>query len=86
MMPYRFALFNCWSPEIEAGPDFDIGAVPQFTELLKQSGACASNGFILDSYDVVDKQEYPTPAQEDEYDAIIISGTRKWLFFVMVRL
>lgn len=48
-----------------------------FIEFLRSSHPSyrkGSSSFILDSYDVVDAQEYPN-LEKEQYDGIIISGS-----------
>ncbi len=74
MSTIRVALFVCDVPlaaVVEKDGDYPV----IFNELLRQflSLADSSASFILDSYDVREKMEYPKDI--DEYQGIIMTGS-----------
>jgi hypothetical protein len=80
--PIRIALLTCDTPMApirEVHGDY----LAIFSSLLTRSlpPGVDKGIFVLDNYDVVDKMDYP--AEDDEYDALLITGSGARLFFVI---
>lgn len=75
-MVLRLALLVCDTPNpyvLEEHGDY----LAIFTRFFKNSLPDKSVEFVIDGYDVVQKQEYPP--DESEYDAVVITGSGRLL-------